>query len=119
MSDEAFPRKVFRVLYFDGAPRVVERLMVSRKGSWFTTQDEGGKLHRQNGNYWSDTVREALDREAWHLMNRFASPSCFNQQTQVRHMQELLDEAFRWGELLGEVKASVAANKAARKAGES
>ncbi len=102
MGDD-LPRKAFRVMYFDGEPTVVERTLVGRSGSWFTTRDAGGNEHRENGNRWSDTVREALAIEAWHLMNRYAMQRAFKPCVQVRHMQALLDESFRWGELLGAV----------------
>lgn len=100
---DRFPRKVFRVLYLDGRPAVVERIAISRRGSWFTTKDAGGKYHRENGNRWSDTVRDALAIEAYYLMNRYLLPMQFDQRVQLLHMEQLLDESFRWGELLGAV----------------
>lgn len=100
---KVFPRKVFRVLYVDGRPAVFERDAISQRGSWFTTRDAGGSYHRENGNRWSDTVRDALAIEAYYLMNRYSLPRNFDQQKQLLHMEQLLDESFRWGELLGAV----------------
>jgi len=103
MADE-FPRKVFRVQYRqDRTPYVAERVMVSRNGSWFTTQLKDGTVVKENGNRWSSTVREAMEREAFHIMNRYLCPKSFDQNHEYDSMCLLLSEAFEWGKLVGEV----------------
>lgn len=102
----AIAHKVFRVLYGKGgAPFVEERLMIGRSGSWFTTQRADGRQEKENGNYWSDTVMEALQREAWWIMHRFAFGDPARRDAQLAAMRWIVNEAAEWGVLYGKVKA--------------
>lgn len=101
-----FPRKVFRVMYNkDGTPFVTERQMVSRSGSWFVTERKDGTLEKENGNYWSDTIVEAIQREASYIMHRFSMPGLFSPDDQRASMDGLIREAIEWGRLLGECQS--------------
>ena len=104
---EKFPRQVFRVMYHkDRTPFVTERKMVSRSGSWFVTERKDGTQQKENGNYWSDTILEAIQREASHIMHRFTMPGLFSHNDQLASMNGLIREAMEWGVLLGECQSS-------------
>lgn len=77
--------------------------MVSKNHSWYVTETQDGVQHKEHGNYWSDTVLEALQREAECIMHRFAVTSLFHPRDQIKAMDGLLVEAVEWGRLLGEV----------------
>lgn len=102
---EQFPRKVFRVLCRrDGTAFIAERQMISRSGSWFVTQLPDGSTEKENGNYWSDTISDALQREAEHVMWRFScTPTMAGRKKIIRFMDSLIVEAIEWGVLLGTV----------------
>lgn len=101
-TSERIPRKVFRVLHKDGTPFVAERTLVAHNGSWVTTERPDGTQEKENGNYWSDTVLEAIQREAEHIV-RFGVVPLLNCDKQVRQMDALIREAMEWGRMVGMV----------------
>lgn len=100
--NSAIPRKVFRVRYKkDRTPFVEERLMIARSGSWFTTQRADGSQEKENGNYWSDTIMEALQRECSWIMHRFAFGDPARRGDQLDALMRVVAEAAEWGRLVG------------------
>ena len=101
-----FPRRGFRVIWTDGKPVVVERELIGRNGSWTISRLRDGTAAKENGCSWSDTVIEAIEREAESIMWRFTMPTLFEKNAEYRKMCFLMREAAEWGRLLGEIGAA-------------
>ena len=104
--------QLFRVLYRDGKPFVAKRELIDKRGSWMTLKCSDGTIVKENGHSnWSETILEAIQREAECIMWRHGMPKTFEQAKQVDSMDALFAETMEWGSLIGWTCGSGAATR--------
>lgn len=107
MTTETFPREVFCVLRNeDGQLYVARRTLLGRSGSWYRFRTQSGIELKENGNRWSDTAAEALNREASHILHRFRFPAVWSDDC-MKDMASLLKECFEWGRMSGATESAL------------
>lgn len=102
MAENQLPRKVYRVKKVDGKYVTCERILIGKNGSWYT-YEVNGKTIKENGMYWSDTVMDALRIAATNSIHCAALPMIYPEDEQRKCLCDLLEEAFEWGKLVGEI----------------